>query len=130
MGWDIVFCKVLAISKTAVTVTVTNNFNNKKVNSVLTFPFHVRLASGSYNLLEGDSYSYKRDDLKAGDDISLRYIKLDGKIERDYRSRRIKNHSFQFAGFGVTGRRRIYANSAVTSRAVLLAATPARIVSG
>jgi len=80
-GFDKIGGRILAVTKNAVTVSITEDFNNKKTNEVLTYPFHTRLASGSFNLLQSDSYSYRRDDLKAGDYVALRILTLDNKIE-------------------------------------------------
>ena len=69
-------CRVLAVTKFAVTVT-----KHERKNEVVTYPFHKRLASGSYNLLGSDPYCYRRDDLKVGDLICLRFLKLESDIE-------------------------------------------------
>ncbi len=67
-------CRVLAVTKESVMVTTHNK--------VETYPFHHRLASGWFNLLGPDGFSYCRDDLKAGDQICLNV--LQAKSQPDY----------------------------------------------
>jgi hypothetical protein len=66
--------RVSAVTKTAITITLLRDGNNLKTNAVLTLPFHHRLACGSLNLLESESYIYRRDDVKVGDCVDLRLV--------------------------------------------------------
>ncbi len=66
--------RVLAVTKTGITTTLPRDGNNLKTNAVLTLPFHHRLACGSFNLLEAESYIYRRDDVKVGDGVDLRLV--------------------------------------------------------
>lgn len=76
-GFDKVACRILAVTETAVTISKTEG--NK--NEVVTYPIHHRLRGGSFNQLEWEGYSYKRDDLKVGDIVTLRILNLDQKID-------------------------------------------------
>ncbi len=76
-GVDKVVGRILAVTETSVMIGKTG----AKKNEVVTYPFHHRLRGGSYNQLEGEGLSYKRDDLKVGDIVLLRILKLDQKID-------------------------------------------------
>ena len=75
-------CRVLAVSKSAIAVaSLEDAINGYKLNQVLTFPFHYRLAYGSFNQLEVfDRRCYTRDDLRAGDRIDLYHMVVKNKI--------------------------------------------------
>lgn len=68
--------RALIVGKTEITVVPTE----QKLGPT-TFPFHFRLAMGSYNLLAGPGGSYTRDDVQVGDIVSLRRMKMRDKIE-------------------------------------------------
>lgn len=67
-------CRVLAVSKSAIMVSSSQNGDGFKINQVVTFPFHHRLASGSFNRLAiFEAYCYTRDDVRAGDRIDIHH---------------------------------------------------------
>jgi len=66
-------CRVLAVTKESVMVT---NHDNR--NKIEIYPFHHRLASGWFNLLGSDPFSYCRDDLEVGDRVCLTVLKAKG----------------------------------------------------
>ena len=79
---DSISCRVLAVSKTAITVSCRVNDNGYKKNQVVTFPFHHRLACGSFNQLESfDRCCYARDDLLVGDRVDLDLMVLEQNIK-------------------------------------------------
>ncbi len=76
-GDDSVVPRVLAVTPTSVMIAKT-----EAKNEVVVYPFHFRLACGSYNLLElADADRYGRSDLKVGDLACLRILKLDPNVE-------------------------------------------------
>ncbi len=75
-------CRVMAVSKFAITVVCIRNANGHKTNEVLTFPFHYRLACGSFNQLQDfEGRCYGRDDLLAGDRIELFHKVVENNID-------------------------------------------------
>ncbi len=67
-------CRVLAVTPSAIMVSSLKNENGIKINQIVTFPFHHRLACGSFNQLNVfDSFCYTRDDVRAGDRIDLQH---------------------------------------------------------
>ncbi len=63
---------VLAVTKTAIMVAP-----NEGKLGVTTVPFHIRLAMGSYNLLDSSGFAYTRSDVKVGDIVTLRNMKFE-----------------------------------------------------
>ena len=68
--------RVLAVTKSAITIV---QFDDKF--KIATYPVHVRLANGSYNLLDSEVYCYRLGDVKPGDIICMRLVKGDEKID-------------------------------------------------
>ena len=67
--------RVVAVTENSITITHT-----VKKLPVTVYPFHNRLAMGSFNLLEPDGNAYCRNDAKLGDLVVLRILKI-GKID-------------------------------------------------
>ena len=68
--------RVLAITKAAITVV---QFDDK--SKIATYPLHLRLAHGSFNMLDTEIYCYSREDVKLGDVICMRILKGENKVE-------------------------------------------------
>ena len=76
-----VSCRILAVTKTSIMVACLSNGSGYKNNQVVIFPFHFRLACGSFNQLElFERCCYTRDDLLVGDRIDLNLMSDDQKI--------------------------------------------------
>lgn len=69
--------RVLAVSETGITIARSEG----KTNEVLTYPFHDRLAEGSYNRGASDAFAYRAKDLEAGDLVVLQILKLESKTD-------------------------------------------------
>ena len=70
--------RVLAVSDSAITIA---RAEGKKVNEVLVYPFHFRLATGSYNREASDAFAYRAKDIKVGDLVVAQILQNENKTD-------------------------------------------------
>ena len=74
-------CQVLAVTKSAIMVSSSQEGDGFKINQIVTFPFHNRLACGSFNHLAFEGFCHTRDDVRAGDRIDMRHRVFQNEID-------------------------------------------------
>ena len=70
--------RVLAVTETAITCA---RLEGKSKSEVLTYPFHDRLASGSFNQDAPDAFAYRAKDLEVGDTVVLQILARENKVD-------------------------------------------------